>query len=793
MKKNYFGFTGHNAGNSGTLRAFRKAALSIGLLLGVSANAQIVYSEPFTNSLNTCTAQGGSNGNWIFTNSCARSNLSNHTGPGSAFFQGSGCQYGNGSNTVWGELVTPSVSIGAFGGVLTFAYYLENECGNSGSTCSYDVLSVHLSTNNGSSYTQIMASNTGTFTNGNTWRTVTYNLPANQSVKLRFYFNSGDGWGNAYDGAYIDDIEILNIPACTASPAQNTIVPTTTLVCPVWGTSSLTTLNTYTQGGINYVWYQSTGGVLGPYTAIPNATMTAYTTPTLNTTTWYQLVATCQFGGVATTLTPVEIQVASTTTNNVYYFEGFEGITQNNQMPNCSWFRSDTYQCSSRTASVSTWRAARTGNKFAEFDASNYVYGNTRYFYSNGLLLNAGITYSASVWYNTPGYSTWYNVTLMYGPNQSPTGLVQLATIQYPNNSTYASLSNTFSVTTTGMYYMAVKATEYWYGSQLVWDDLEVMAPCQFPNNAANIALTGTSSICAGQTVNIAASGANSYTWSTNQNGSSISVSPGASTQYSVIGINPASGCTGVAYKQITVNQLPVISIITQNNPVCDGQNTSMMAFGASTFTWSGTGSNNAQINVVPTMGNSTYTVLGSDALGCMNAAVQTITVNATPAISVTGTTLICSGYAANLTASGAGANGNYQWMSNSIFLQGQTVSPAPLATTNFTVEGVDANECKGATQVVVAVDPCTGIENIGGTSAQLLVYPNPNSGKFTVVKANGIGKTIEVVDVTGRTVVNSTTGADSIDLNISDLANGVYYVKVKSDNATEVVKIVKH
>ena len=29
--------------------------------------------------------------------------------------------------------------------------------------------------------------------------------------------------------------------------------------------------------------------------------------------------------------------VAGTTTNTVPYFEGFEGITQNNQLPNCSW------------------------------------------------------------------------------------------------------------------------------------------------------------------------------------------------------------------------------------------------------------------------------------------------------------------------------------------------------------------------------------------------------------------------------------------------------------------------
>lgn len=789
MKENYLTVVGRSLGSNRASRAIKSAAVALGLMAGVSASAQVVYSEPFTNSLNTCTATGGSNGNWVFTNSCSRSNLANHTGPGSALFQGSGCQYGNGGNTVSGNMVTPTVNVGAFGGVLSFAYYLENECGNSGSTCSYDVLSVHMSTNGGSSFTQIMASNTGTFTNGSTWRTVNYPLPANQTVIIRFTFNSIDGFGNAYDGVYIDDISIFSTPACTGSPANNTIVPTTTLVCPVWGTSSFSMANTYTQGGINYVWYQSTSGALGPFTAIPNATLQSYNTPTLSGTTWYQLVATCQFGGVSTSLTPVEIQVAATTTNTVPYFEGFEGITQNNQLPNCSWFRSDNYQCSSRTASVSTWRAARTGNKFAEFDASNYVYGNTRYFYSNGIILNAGITYSAYVWYNTPGYSTWYNLTLMYGPNQSPSGLVQLATVQYPNNQTYNSLSNTFSVASTGTYYLAVKGTEYYYGSQLVWDDLGIIAPCQFPNNAANITLTGTTTICAGQTVNIAATGANSYSWSTNQNGNSISVSPAATTVYTVTGLNPFSGCLGTGSRTITVNQLPNVAILSLDNAVCEGESVSMQAFGANSYTWSANASTAAAISVTPSMSNNSYTVIGTDVLGCMNSAVQVITVNQLPNITVTGNTLICAGSPANLTASGAGS---FVWKSASLYLQANPISVSPNTTTSYTVSGTDANECKNSSIVVVAVDPCTGIQSVGSANGALAVYPNPNTGKFTVNTGNTLAKTIEVIDVTGRVVSTLNTDADSAQLNISELSSGVYYVKVKTGNTAEIVKIVK-
>lgn len=581
---------------------------------------------------------------------------------------------------------------------------------------------------------------------------------------------------------------------CAGTPASNTIVATTTLVCPVWGTTSLGLANTYTLGGINYQWQQSTNSALGPWTpATGTATQSAYASPTLAATMWYQVVATCVWGGVSQTVSAVQINVATTTTNTAPYFEGFEGITTNNMMPNCSWWRSDFTQCSSRTASVSTWRTARTGNKFAEFDASNAVYGNTRYFYSNGIVLNAGITYSASVWYNTPGYSSWYNLGLLYGPNQSPSGLVQLATIQYPNNNTYNALSNTFSVATTNTYYLAVKATEYYYGSQLVWDDLAITVPCQFSNNGASISLTGTTTVCAGQSVNINAAGASSYSWSTGQNSNAITVAPLTTTTYSVAGVNPLSGCVGTASRTIVVNQLPSVGILAFQNAVCQGKSTTLQAFGASSYTWSNSGANSAIVTVTPNLPASTYSVVGADMLGCSAIAVQAINVNPLPVISVTGNTVICQGYGtATLSASGAGANGVYQWASPIQFLSGSSIVTSPQSLVIYTVTGVDANNCTGSVQVPVAVDACTGIQSLAAGVLEVSVYPNPSAGVFAVSGLGGDSKTIEVTDFSGRKVKDLSTVESSVSIDLSGFANGVYFIKVKTLEAQATVKVVK-
>ena len=54
------------------------------------------------------------------------------------------------------------------------------------------------------------------------------------------------------------------------------------------------------------------------------------------------------------------------------------------------------------------------------------------------------------------------------------------------------------------------------------------------------------------------------------------------------------------------------------------------------------------------------------------------------------------------------------------------------------------------------------------------------------------LAKTIQISDITGRVVLNHSTSDDLINLNVSNLANGVYYVKVLSNNRSDVMKIVK-
>ncbi len=129
--------------------------------------------------------------------------------------------------------------------------------------------------------------------------------------------------------------------------------------------------------------------------------------------------------------------------------------------------------------------------------------------------------------------------------------------------------------------------------------------------------------ICSGGSFTLLASGANTYTYS-----SGPVVSPIITSSYSVTGTS-AAGClsSNTAVSTITANPLPTINVLTTNTVLCLGENATLTANGASSYTFNpgGSGSN---ITISPSV-TSIYTVTGKDSNGCMNTSI--ITQNVSP------------------------------------------------------------------------------------------------------------------------------------------------------------------
>lgn len=232
---------------------------------------------------------------------------------------------------------------------------------------------------------------------------------------------------------------------------------------------------------------------------------------------------------------------------------------------------------------------------------------------------------------------------------------------------------------------------------------------------------------------------------------------------------------------------VPTMSIAASQATSCAGAPVTLTVTGATTYTWN-TNANTNTITVTPSA-TTIYTVTGESSPGCQS--IKTITVNVTPGPSITfsaspGLT-ICPGGAANITAMGAT---NYTWSVGSQTTAAISVSPSISQAYNIT--GTNASGCSTTTNVTVFVASCTGLTNQAVTASNINIYPNPTKGALVIELNNATNNNIQVLDVTGRLILEKNATADRTELNISDLSNGIYYVRILSGNTVEVRKIIK-
>ncbi len=105
--------------------------------------------------------------------------------------------------------------------------------------------------------------------------------------------------------------------------------------------------------------------------------------------------------------------------------------------------------------------------------------------------------------------------------------------------------------------------------------------------------------------------------------------------------------------------------------------------------------------------GTTTYTVIGTDANGCINTDDITITVNSLPMVLAGTDFAICDGDGITLSGSGAGAGATYLWTGGGI--DGVTFVPA--VTDTYTVTGTDANGCENTDDITVTLNPLPTVD----------------------------------------------------------------------------------
>jgi len=584
----------------------------------------------------------------------------------------------------------------------------------------------------------------------------------------------------------------MYITPCTGGAAPNSVVTPTFVSCP--NTSlNLVLANSFTNTGYSFQWQSATNNILGPYTAIAGATLPIFNTGLLSTTIYYNVLISCANGGGTITATPGTVLVALPVINNVPYFEGFEGISKNDELPNCSWY--------TPPGSARTFTANGTGNRYPKSGTKFGAFANSAagpgYYYSNGINMVPGITYSVALWYinESIGYYPWSDISILLGTTQTTTGLTSIASTT-AGTFGYTLLSNTFTVSTAGVYYIAVRASSGAGSSPyLSWDDLSVTIPCQL--NAPQMFLNSLgTTVCSNKPLTFIATGADTYVWTSNLTNTTVIstsaltvVNPTNSITYYVTGTSTLSGCTSSLSQLVNVLQAPVIAISATSVTICRGQSTSLSAQGANSYNWAH-GVVGTPVTVSPTT-TTIYTVTGVGGNGCSAIQSILISVNPNPNVSASASSYqVCKGD--NVTLTGSGAN-TYQWSSGSSSIQfGNPLVMPALSSGGYTMTGTDANGCSGTAYFVLDVDACTGINEQNNVNNSILVYPNPSTGTFKI-GANGVEiSTIEVFDVTGRLITSDAVKNNSAEINLSHLSDGVYSLKVSTGANVKYIKVIK-
>lgn len=291
-----------------------------------------------------------------------------------------------------------------------------------------------------------------------------------------------------------------------------------------------------------------------------------------------------------------------------------------------------------------------------------------------------------------------------------------------------------------------------------------------------------SAAVCAGQTVTLSGSGADSYAW-TNGATNAVAFTPSSTGSYTVTGTNTTTNCSNTATVQVTVNANPTVTAtaVPANATVCAGQTLTLSGAGATTYVWTN-GAPNATAFAPSVTGP--YTVTGTNTTtGCTGTYTVQVTVNSIPNAPViaaaNNATAACAGQTVTISATPATG---ITW-SNQATTASITVSAAGTYTATQTVNG-----CTSGSSNAVTLDDCTGVEEL---SSSVSIYPNPADAVVNVELTNVTGS-IALMTAEGKLIDSRMVSASTTEVfNVTGLTPGIYFFVVNNAGSVSTEKVV--
>lgn len=318
------------------------------------------------------------------------------------------------------------------------------------------------------------------------------------------------------------------------------------------------------------------------------------------------------------------------------------------------------------------------------------------------------------------------------------------------------------------------------------------------------ISISGGTTICAGNSVQLAATVTGSepftYSWSpvtglSNPGIADPIASPGTNTNYTVT-VTDANGFSANAGTTVNVSTLVASISASGNLSFCQGGSVILTASAGSSYLWS----NGLIANSITVSVPGNYTVTVTNSFGCMaTAAPVTVTVNPLPVVSFTGLSATYCVSDAMVTLAGTPAGGTFsgQGISGNLFAP----SAAGAGIHSITYMYTDVNGCSNSISQNVMVNSCPAFATLNLTAFLEGFYTGSNTMRANIFELGISSDPAETDTVTvnlwspvslaaalpghSAKAVLHTNGTTSISFPVTVSGNS-YYIAVKHRNHME-------
>ncbi len=307
----------------------------------------------------------------------------------------------------------------------------------------------------------------------------------------------------------------------------------------------------------------------------------------------------------------------------------------------------------------------------------------------------------------------------------------------------------------------------------------------------ATITANGSLSFCQGGSVMLNANTGSglSYQWKKNglniSGASSASYAVNSAGNYTVV-VNNASNCSDSSTAvTVVVNPLPNATITPTGDTIfCIGGSVILNANAGTnlSYQWKLNGNNISGANAINYTANSagSYQVVVTNANACKDSSrVITVTVNPLPIAPI----ITLNGLKLTTTSTG-----NYQWFRNDTAISGATINNYDITQKGtYKLRITDVNGCSAISNSII-------ISNVGIRSGSIdfpfSVYPNP-ADNIIIIEGISVDETevsFMIINALGEIVKVGNITKQKTEIEISDLAKGVYLVRI-GDRIEKFVK----